>query len=75
MRGWTNEQIVDELILLKAAHGIRTVSFVDDVFTNRPGGGVLKLCQKMVDAKLDLAWCENISSFLSVFLKHSFPFF
>jgi radical SAM superfamily enzyme YgiQ (UPF0313 family) len=59
MRGWSNEQVVRELARLKAAHGIRLVSFVDDVFTNRPGGGVRGLCKMMVDARLDLAWYCN----------------
>ena len=59
IRGWTNEQIVDELVRLKARHGIQEVSFVDDVFTNRPGGGPRKLCQLMMEANLNLTWYCN----------------
>ena len=59
LRGWSNEQVVTELMRLKAAHGLRAVSFVDDVFTNRPFGGPRRLCQMMVDARLDLRWYCN----------------
>jgi radical SAM superfamily enzyme YgiQ (UPF0313 family) len=53
IRGWSNEQIIEELKRLKALHGLREVSFVDDVFTNRRGGP-LKLCTMMIEEKLDL---------------------
>lgn len=59
IRGWSNEQIVDELRQLKDAHGLKEVSFVDDVFTNRPGGP-RKLCELMLKAELDLTWYCNV---------------
>lgn len=59
IRGWSNEQIVAELEFLKAQHNIREVSFVDDVFTNRPGGP-RRLCELMIKAKLDLTWYCNV---------------
>lgn len=59
IRGWTNTQVVEELVRLKSQHGIKGVSFVDDVFTNRPGGGPRGLCQLMIDADLDLQWYCN----------------
>jgi anaerobic magnesium-protoporphyrin IX monomethyl ester cyclase len=54
IRGWSNERVVEELVRLKRRHGIREVSFVDDVFTNRPGGAARKLCELMIQADLDL---------------------
>lgn len=59
IRGWSNEQIISELQKLKALHGIREVSFVDDVFTNRPGGP-RKLCELMMKHGLDLTWYCNV---------------
>ena len=59
IRGWTNEQIFQELQLLKKTHGLQQVSFVDDVFTNRPGGGPRKLCELMIKEELDLTWYCN----------------
>ena len=59
MRGWSNERIVQELQHLIREHGIREVSFVDDVFTNRPGGP-RKLCELMVQEQLDLTWYCNV---------------
>lgn len=59
MRGWSNKQIIEELKRLKAQHGIKEVSFVDDVFTNRPGGP-RKLCEMMVEENLDLTWYCNV---------------
>jgi anaerobic magnesium-protoporphyrin IX monomethyl ester cyclase len=59
IRGWSNEQIIDELIRLKQIHGLREVSFVDDVFTNRPGGP-RKLCEMMISKGLDLTWYCNV---------------
>lgn len=59
IRGWSNEQIVEELKRLKARHGLREVSFVDDVFTNRPGGPI-KLCKMMIAQNLDLTWYCNV---------------
>jgi anaerobic magnesium-protoporphyrin IX monomethyl ester cyclase len=38
----------------------RQVSFVDDVFTSRPGGGARKLCELMIQADLDLTWYCNV---------------
>eukprot|EP00037_Helgoeca_nana_P029862 m.362587 g.362587 ORF g.362587 m.362587 type:complete len:509 (-) comp28064_c1_seq3:838-2364(-) len=58
IRGWSSEQIVDQLQHLKDRHGIREVSFVDDVFTNRPGGP-RKLCRMMEERRLDLTWYCN----------------
>lgn len=58
IRGWSNERIVAEIQHLQATHGVREVSFVDDVFTNRRGGPV-KLCNMMVDAGLDVTWYCN----------------
>ena len=59
IRGWSNEQIIEELQRLKSMHGIQEVSFVDDVFTNRPGGP-RKLCQLMIEHELDLTWYCNV---------------
>lgn len=58
IRGWTNDQVIEELKRLKRDHGIRQVSFVDDVFTNRPGGP-RKLCESMVAENLQLTWYCN----------------
>ena len=58
IRGWTSEQVVSQLKHLKENHGIRQVSFVDDVFTNRPGGP-RNLCEKMIEEKLNLTWYCN----------------
>jgi anaerobic magnesium-protoporphyrin IX monomethyl ester cyclase len=51
---------VEELVRLKRLHGIQEDSFVDDVFTNRPGGGARKLCELMIQADLDLTWYCNV---------------
>ena len=59
IRGWSNEQVVNELLKLKSTHAIREVSFVDDVFTNRPGGP-RKLCELMIQHKLNLSWYCNV---------------
>jgi anaerobic magnesium-protoporphyrin IX monomethyl ester cyclase len=59
IRGWSNEQVIEELKRLKATHGLREVSFVDDVFTNRPGGP-RKLCELMIFEELDLTWYCNV---------------
>jgi anaerobic magnesium-protoporphyrin IX monomethyl ester cyclase len=59
IRGWSNEQVIEELKRLKALHGLREVSFVDDVFTNRPGGP-RKLCELMISEELDLTWYCNV---------------
>eukprot|EP00934_Nitzschia_sp_Nitz4_P008306 Nitzschia sp. Nitz4//scaffold217_size45653//37824//39278//NITZ4_007229-RA/size45653-processed-gene-0.28-mRNA-1//-1//CDS//3329542252//8296//frame0 len=59
IRGWSNEQVIQELKKLKAMHGLKQVSFVDDVFTNRPGGGPRKLCELMIQEQLDLKWYCN----------------
>jgi len=59
IRGWSNEQIIEQLIHLKKQHGIKEVSFVDDVFTNRPGGP-RKLCELIMENNLDLSWYCNV---------------
>lgn len=59
IRGWSTERVVAELRKLQQVHGIREVSFVDDVFTNRPGGP-RKLCNMMLEAGLDLTWYCNV---------------
>jgi anaerobic magnesium-protoporphyrin IX monomethyl ester cyclase len=59
IRGWSNEQIIEELKRLKEMHGLKEVSFVDDVFTNRPGGP-RKLCELMIQEGLDLTWYCNV---------------
>jgi B12 binding domain len=60
IRRWSSERVVEELVRLKRLHGIRELSFVDDVFTNRPGGGARKLCELMIQADLDLTWYCNV---------------
>ncbi len=57
IRGYSNERIVDNLLKLNEL-GVREVSFVDDVFTNRPGGP-RKLCMGIIDAGVDLTWYCN----------------
>lgn len=72
MRGWTNEQIIEQLVHLKSEHGIRQVSFVDDVFTNRPGGGPRQLCQMMIERQLDLTWyCNARADQISAKMAHA----
>lgn len=58
VRVWTVERVLDELERLVGEHGVREISFVDDVFTiNRKR--TLALCRGMVERSLDLTWFCN----------------
>jgi anaerobic magnesium-protoporphyrin IX monomethyl ester cyclase len=59
IRGWSTEQVTAELVNLTQMHKVQEISFVDDVFTNRPGGP-RKLCNMIVEAGLDLTWYCNV---------------
>lgn len=58
VRGPTVAAVVDELERLAREHGIREISFVDDVFTIN-ARRTLALCQAMVERGLTLSWFCN----------------
>jgi anaerobic magnesium-protoporphyrin IX monomethyl ester cyclase len=51
----TPERILEDILFLKKHHGIKSLRFIDDTFTAIPKR-VIKLCQLMVEAKVDLTW-------------------
>ncbi|HEY8375998.1 MAG TPA: radical SAM protein [Nannocystis sp.] len=58
LRGPSVEQVLMQLDLLVERHGVREISFVDDVFT-LPPRRALALCRGMIDFGFDLSWFCN----------------
>jgi len=58
VRGWGVEAVLDEIESLVEKHGVKEISFVDDVFTIQ-NGRAIALCRGLVERKLDLTWFCN----------------
>ncbi|MFO0577457.1 MAG: radical SAM protein [Polyangia bacterium] len=58
VRGPAVPAVLDELVRLAAEHGVREVSFVDDVFTINPRR-TLALCRGLIERGLRLSWFCN----------------
>ena len=58
IRGWSVQQVVDELKFLNIELGVKEISFVDDVFTiNRTR--TIELCNEIIKQELKITWFCN----------------
>lgn len=57
-RGWTPAAVVDEIERLQREHGIKQISFVDDVFS-LPRHRALALCREIVRRGVVISWFCN----------------
>eukprot|EP01084_Bolivina_argentea_P063800 116402_1 len=58
VRGWSVEQILNELEYIYNEYQIREISFVDDIFSIKPSR-TKKLCQGIIDRNLQFSWFGN----------------